>query len=623
MVANLRLTGAQTDPREESDIRVNTNNLNQIICASTKLGGAQPMSYSIDGGVTWSQASLTEVTGDARQGDPTIDWTSDGTAWTVTIGIDTASDLVCRTFKSVDQGATWSFDSTVATTQTAMDRQALWIDHGAASPHKDNMYLIWHNGAPCFVSVRAGPGGAWSAPLQISGAETTGTAIGSDIKTNAKGEVFAFWPDTVSQNLFVAKSIDGGGSFAKPVSIAVTNTGGFINVPAQNGRSCLIYLSGGAFLTPTNSYVYAIWHDLAGGAGCNSAANAPGGSVTSTCKTRIFFSRSTDGGVTWSTPVKINDQPTQAGQNPNDQFFARLAVDQVSGVLVVVYYDTINDPGRLKTNLWMQASTDHGATWSGAAQVANAQTDETVAGAQANFQYGDYIGLTGHEGNFFACWTDRRSGGVEEIWGAPIQTSSIAFVFGQSTYSVDQVAAGQIFGPAYWIQVSGFSNDQLGLQQPLARSHRLDLPRPLPQPFPDSDPARRDLGRPRLADHRLRPPAHRRDRQHLQAGPPDLPLSLPDHLSQQGDLQPAWPGPDRRLDPAGQPRRRAHHPHRRRHPAAHVRREPALRRSRPQPSGRLSLLAQLRPSFLQDDRALRRAGLDGLAVQRHHDPEPQ
>jgi hypothetical protein len=486
MVANLRLTGAQTDPREESDIRVNTNNLNQIICASTKLGGAQPMSYSIDGGVTWSQASLTEVTGDARQGDPTIDWTSDGTAWTVTIGIDTASDLVCRTFKSVDQGATWSFDSTVATTQTAMDRQALWIDHGAASPHKDNMYLIWHNGAPCFVSVRAGPGGAWSAPLQISGAETTGTAIGSDIKTNAKGEVFAFWPDTVSQNLFVAKSIDGGGSFAKPVSIAVTNTGGFINVPAQNGRSCLIYLSGGAFLTPTNSYVYAIWHDLAGGAGCNSAANAPGGSVTSTCKTRIFFSRSTDGGVTWSTPVKINDQPTQAGQNPNDQFFARLAVDQVSGVLVVVYYDTINDPGRLKTNLWMQASTDHGATWSGAAQVANAQTDETVAGAQANFQYGDYIGLTGHEGNFFACWTDRRSGGVEEIWGAPIQTSSIAFVFGQSTYSVDQVAAGQIFGPAYWIQVSGFSNDQLGLH---AVSDLSNNPSPVPTVSISLDPS--------------------------------------------------------------------------------------------------------------------------------------
>src|SRR5471032_930791 len=177
MATNLRLTGAQTSTREESDIRINTNDLNQIICASTKLGGTQPMSFSTDGGATWNQASLPQFTGDARQGDPTIDWTSDGTAWTVTIGIITTTDLVMRTFKSTDQGATWTFDSTVTTTQSNMDKQALWIDHSPTSPHTDNMYLIWHNGSPCFVSTRKGPSGTWSTPLQISGSETKGTAI--------------------------------------------------------------------------------------------------------------------------------------------------------------------------------------------------------------------------------------------------------------------------------------------------------------------------------------------------------------------------------------------------------------------------------------------------------------
>jgi hypothetical protein len=458
MATNIRLTGAQTSTREESDIRINTNNLNQIICASTKLGGTQPMSFSTDGGATWGQASLPQFAGDARQGDPTIDWTSDGTAWTVTIGIITTTDLVMRTFKSADQGATWTFDSTVTATQSNMDKQALWIDHSATSPHTDNMYLIWHNNSPCFVSTRKGPSGAWSAPLQISGSETTGTAIGGDIKTNVNGDVFAFWPDTGSQNLFVSKSTDGGATFGTPVSIAKTN-GAFQNfVPAQNGRGCLISISGGAFVTSGHSNVYALWSDLAGGTGCNSSANAPGGDVTSNCKTRVFFSRSTDGGATWLTPVKLNDQNSK-----NDQIFSRLAVDQVSGVLVAIYYDTINDPGRLKTDLWMQASSDHGASWSSAGRITTAQTDETSAGAQSNFQYGDYIGLTGHDGNFFACWTDRRSGGVEEIWGAPIQTSSISFVFGQSTYAKDEVSVTSVFAPAYWIQVSGFSNDQLNL----------------------------------------------------------------------------------------------------------------------------------------------------------------
>ena len=288
----------------------------------------------------------------------------------------------------------------------------------------------------------------------------------------AAGDVFAFWPDTVSQNLWTSKSTDGGTSFSTPVSIAKTN-GAFQNfIPAQNGRGCLIYISGGAFTAAGTDYVYAAWSDLAGGSGCNSSANAPGSDVTSACKTRAFFARSTDGGATWSTPVTLNDQNAK-----NDQFFTRLAVDEATGALVVIYYDTINDPGRLKTDLWMQTSTDHGASWSSAVQVTTSETDETVAGATSTFQYGDYIGLTGHDGNFFACWTDRRNGGVEEIWGAPIHTSGISIVFGQSTYAKDEVAVTASYRPAFWIEVSGFSNDQLGLH---AVSDLSNTPSPVP-----------------------------------------------------------------------------------------------------------------------------------------------
>jgi hypothetical protein len=125
--------------------------------------------------------------------------------------------------------------------------------------------------------------------------------------------------------------------------------------------------------------------DLAGGVGCSSSGSEPGNNVASTCKTRIWFARSTSGGTTWDAPLQLN------GQNSlNDQIFPRLAVDESSGVLMVVYYDTINDPGRLRAELWMQASYDFGVTWTSPTQVATAQTNETVAGAQLNFQYGDY-----------------------------------------------------------------------------------------------------------------------------------------------------------------------------------------------------------------------------------------
>jgi hypothetical protein len=417
-MTNVRLSGAQTSPREESDLRFNYGDLSQIVAASTHLGATQPMHFSVDGGATWSQTNLPVADpGDVRQGDPAVDWTSDGTAWSLTIGISATLDLVLRCFKSVDAGATWTFDSTLPGDQTAMDKEALWIDHHPASPHRDNMYALWHNFGPCFVSVRAGAAGSWGTPLQISGAETTGTAIGCDIKTNADGEVFAFWPDTGSRRLFVAKSTDGGGTFAAPVAIGNTAGSFQLFLPAQDNRGVLIYLSGGAYRTAAKDLVYACWTDLAGGAGCNAAGDEPGSNVGSACTSRVWFSRSTNGGANWEAPRKINDLASR-----NDQFFARMAVDEVSGQLMIVYYDTIDDPGRLEADIWMQSSTDDGVSWSPAAKITTAATDETAATAQSNFQYGDYIGLTGHAGQFFACWTDRRNGGHEEIWGAALNT---------------------------------------------------------------------------------------------------------------------------------------------------------------------------------------------------------
>ena len=165
-----------------------------------------------------------------------------------------------------------------------------------------------------------------------------------------------------------------------PSSIAKTSGAFQIGIPAQDDRRALIYLSGGAYRMGTQDLVYATWTDLAGGTGCNAPGDEPGSNTASPCKTRIWFARSTDGGVTWEAARKLNDQ-----NSLNDQFFQRLAVDDTTGELLVVYYDTVSDPGRLKTDVWMQGSTDGGATWSSAVQVTTAETDETSAGAQSDF----------------------------------------------------------------------------------------------------------------------------------------------------------------------------------------------------------------------------------------------
>ncbi len=425
---NYRISGAQSSSRSESDIRINYWNPNQIIGASNNISGSgfQAQFYSLDGGTTWGQTTLPAYSTDAFNSDPTVDWTSDGTAWSSTMGINSAGTvLMVRMFKSTDQGRTWTFDGTISGTQTNTDKQMVWVDHSATSPYKDNIYAIWHNGNPVYMNRRNSTG--WlSSPVLVSGSQTTGTGIGSDVKTNSYGDVFGMWPDTGSRGLYVVKSTNGGTSYGTPVKLATTYDSYDIGVPAFNGRRILIYVTAGAYRTATKNLVYAVWTDLSGETGCTAASNEPGSSTTSACKTRIWFAKSTNGGTSWGTPVKLNNQ---AGKN--DQFNPWLVVDETNGAIGVMYYDTVNDTTRKKTDVFYQSSFDDGTTWGTAVKVTTAQTDETISGADSGNQYGDYNGLSGYAGVFFPSWTDRRNLAKEEIWTAKVTDSG-----GGTTYSI-------------------------------------------------------------------------------------------------------------------------------------------------------------------------------------------
>lgn len=414
---NVRVSGAQSASRSESDIRINYFDSSKIISASNNIAssGKQAIYYSTDGGTSWAQTTLPATGSDTIHSDPAVDWTSDGTAWSATLGIQNGN-LRLRNYFSLNNGANWSFDATPSGSQTDVDKEMIWVDHSASSPYQNQIYAIWHNGDPAFMNRRtAGAGGTWLAnPIQVSGAETTGTAIGSDVKTNSLGEVFGAWPDTGTRGMFVAKSTNGGNSFAAPVLIATTYASYDIGVPSFSNRRALIYVSLGAYRSSTMNNVYATWTDISGATGCNQPGNEPGNTATSTCKSRIWFARSTNGGLSWSAPIKINDQP-----GLNDQFNQWMAVDETNGGISIMYYDTVGDAARKKTDVWYQSSLD-GVTWTTAQKVTTAMTDETVSGADGGNQYGDYNGLSTFNTLVFPSWTDRRNNAKEEIWTSRI-----------------------------------------------------------------------------------------------------------------------------------------------------------------------------------------------------------
>ncbi|HKV12994.1 MAG TPA: hypothetical protein VJ725_32935 [Thermoanaerobaculia bacterium] len=411
--ANTRISGPAANPRSESDIRVNPWDPQKIVAASNNIvgSGLQMQYYSFDGGATWGRTTLPLAPGDAFHTDPTVDWTSDGTAWATTIGVSASGSTTrIRAYRSKDGGATWTLDGTVSGDQKGVDKQMVWVDHAAGSPYKDTLYAIWHNSGPVYLSRRR-PGGAWEPPVLVS-RKQPGVGIGADVKTNSAGTVFAFWPNTQTRAIQAVRSNNGGVSYTRPVTIATTIEAFDIGIPAQSRRRALIYVSGGAFRSGVRNLVYAAWTDL-NVAGCKIGAAA---TPATACKTRIWFTRSTDGGRTWEPVRKINDQA-----QVNDQFNQALAVDEATGKVAVIYYDTAGDPARRKVHLWYQSSADDGATWSAPLRVTTAPTDESVRGAEVGNQFGDYNGLSGFRGLFFPSWTDRRSGGREEIWTAPIE----------------------------------------------------------------------------------------------------------------------------------------------------------------------------------------------------------
>ena len=148
------------------------------------------------------------------------------------------------------------------------------------------------------------------------------------------------------------------------MAIATTFDSYDIGVPSFNSRRALIYVSGGAYTHGTTNNVYATWTDLSGATGCTAPANEPGTNAASTCKTRIWFSRSTDGGATWARAG--DDQ--QPGRRSTTSSTSGWRSTRPPARSAVIYYDTVGDAGRKKIDVWYQSSSDDGATWSAAGQ---------------------------------------------------------------------------------------------------------------------------------------------------------------------------------------------------------------------------------------------------------------
>lgn len=403
--------------QSETSIAINPANAKNVIAGSNEIQRL-PMRamYSTDGGKTFTGVDLPLPPSRTNNGfdfgsDPGVAFDSNGNAYYSYIVVFFSSGGAINGTEmavahSTDGGATWT--ATYFNPQTGNgqfnDKPMITVDTGRA--HHNRIYVAWDNATGNSSSDKNGnnvllaysdDGGAtFSTPVSVSGPFTGRTgAIGADPYVTANGTLHVAWQDDAHSTIDDAVSTDGGQTFSSPNVIAPVNAFQF-NVAAQASRGALVYPSCGSY----KSTLYCSYMN-----GSDAA-------------TSVYVARSTDGGTTWTSTA------VPAG---GDQFNQWLAVDPKTGAVVVSWSDSRNDSTRHSTEYFIAESTNGGASFSTAAQIATQPTDETVAGADLGNQYGDYEGVAAFGGEIHPIWVDRRAsiaavqGLDEEIFTATVK----------------------------------------------------------------------------------------------------------------------------------------------------------------------------------------------------------
>ncbi len=395
-------------PQNEPSVKISRKNPARVVAAWRDFRlGVDPnavrrvgYSYSSDSGRTWSTPALLDSTllpGLSRNSDPTVGVDTAGNFYIGVIALtNTDGNGTLAIYKSTDGGVTFPI-GVIMQQSGSEDKEYLTTDFSSVSPHRNTLYMSWtrftNNDAYIKLTKSSDGGITWSNPVNVSDNQFSGQ--GSEPAVGLNGDVYVVWAG--GDIILFDRSTDGGSTFGTDQVIASGPTP--FNLP--NGVNTFPSIATNIKTNSSrNGIVYVAFCDDRNG------------------DADVFLIKSTDRGVTWSAPVRVNNDAVGNGKL---QYWPWIAVNE-QGYISILFMDTRNTPNLTTIEAWLARSADGGATFTNEL-LSTQQSPTAIPGS--NVRFGDYIGNDFVGNRVVPVWTDERAGGFNmDIYTAVIDITT-------------------------------------------------------------------------------------------------------------------------------------------------------------------------------------------------------
>lgn len=385
----------------EPSIAISPNKWKRMVAGSV----LNNVYYSRNGGKKWKKQKLTSKYG--VYGDPVIGADASGTFYYLHLSDPSGKGwadegLLDRIViqESTNGGKTWSEGAFMGFAHPKDQDKHWWT----MDPETGKQYVCWtefdkYNSKAAedksrILFSQSPDGLTWSEAIVLSEQEgdcldDDQTPEGAVPAVGPNGEVYVAW--SFDNKLWFDRSTDGGNTWLKKDIEVADQPGGWVfDIPGLGRANGLPFTECDRSSGPHSGTIYVNWVDSRNG------------------NKDVWVARSTDKGNTWSEPVRVNDDATEA-----DQFFTALTIDQHTGYVYCVFYDRRNYTDN-STDVYLAVSKDGGQTFE------NIRISERPFTPIKGPFFGDYNDISAVNGHIRPIWT-RMDSGKLSVWTALVE----------------------------------------------------------------------------------------------------------------------------------------------------------------------------------------------------------